>query len=184
MFTLAPENQLIYKQSTPKIMSIPTVKKTKILSLGLPRTGSASIATALEILGYNVCHGKFIIDSKAAWDFLVRACDASFPTLPTYTGVPLRARNGLIEAYPDAKVILGIRDFEPWLRSLDEGVLQVSCVEIPNAEFPHANGKAMVKTLFYTEFGGIFTGAAGSLFSLHIYGIFVVSLRGNHSREL
>ncbi|RBR12799.1 uncharacterized protein FIESC28_08501 [Fusarium coffeatum] len=116
----------------------------KVLSLGLPRTGSASMCEALTILGYkNVYHATQAIDRPQDWDILERACDASFPNLPSYTGKPFTREQWdelfghcegttdvasvfapqLIKAYPDAKVIVAIRDYEPWFKSIDQGVL-------------------------------------------------------------
>ncbi|KAL4724673.1 hypothetical protein ACLX1H_008115 [Fusarium chlamydosporum] len=120
-------------------------REMKVLSLGLPRTGSASMAEALTILGYkDVYHGIQAIDRNQDWMVMERACDASFPNLPSHTGKPLTREewdelwghceattdvaslfaSQLIETYPDAKVILTIRDFEPWFKSIDKGVLQ------------------------------------------------------------
>lgn len=117
----------------------------KVLAMGLPRTGSASICKALEILEYNsVYHGIKAIDSPKDWVILDRAADATFPCLPSYTGKafthedweelygPCEAVTDtaslfglrLIEAYPKAKVLLVIRDFEPWYKSMEEGVMQ------------------------------------------------------------
>ena len=63
--------------------------KMKVLSLGLPRTGSASLAKALTILGYqNVCHGIDIVD-KAPLSIIKlfdRASNAYHTVLPSYTG--------------------------------------------------------------------------------------------------
>ncbi|KAG8668413.1 hypothetical protein FPOAC1_007792 [Fusarium poae] len=120
-------------------------REMKVLSLGLPRTGSASMAEALTILGYkNVYHGTHTIDRPEDWAIMERACDASFTNLPSYTGRPFTREEWdelwghceattdvasifapqLIKAYPDAKVILAIRDFEPWFKSVDQSVLQ------------------------------------------------------------
>ncbi|KAM0549415.1 hypothetical protein ACHAPJ_009401 [Fusarium lateritium] len=117
----------------------------KVLSLGLPRTGSASMAEALTMLGYKgVYHGIQALDAPSDWAMMNRAADASYPNLPTYTGRPFTRKEWdelwghceavtdvasvfapqLIEAYPDAKVILVIRDYDPWFKSIDEGVLK------------------------------------------------------------
>ncbi|KAF7544300.1 hypothetical protein G7Z17_g10071 [Cylindrodendrum hubeiense] len=120
-------------------------REMKVLSLGLMRTGTASIAEALTILGYqDVYHGIKAIDAKDDWAIMNRAADASFPVLPTYTGKPFTRAQWdelwghcegvtdvaaafapkLIEAYPDAKVLLVVRDFDKWFKSVDEGVLK------------------------------------------------------------
>ncbi|KAF4445676.1 hypothetical protein F53441_10625 [Fusarium austroafricanum] len=129
-------------------MSVTTTKpqrEMQVLCLGLPRTGTASMAEALTVLGYkDVFHGLKTMDNKEAWHVLERATDASFPNLPSYTGKPFTREEWdevwgsseattdvasvyapqLIEIYPDAMVILVIRDFDPWFKSIDEGVLQ------------------------------------------------------------
>lgn len=110
----------------------------KVLALGLPRTGSASIAEALTILGYkNVHHGLKAIDEPDSWKVMNLAADATFPILPTYTGKPFTRAQWdemygsceaatdmaslfapqLISVYPEAKVILVIRDFDKWYKS-------------------------------------------------------------------
>ncbi|EJD54837.1 hypothetical protein AURDEDRAFT_156617 [Auricularia subglabra TFB-10046 SS5] len=119
----------------------------KVLALGLPRTGSASIAEALTILGYrNVSHGLRFLSNSDAWGVLNRAADATFPNLSTYTGRPFsraqwdefygaseaatdvaaafKLAPELIIAYPNAKVLLVVRDFDPWHRSMELGVFQ------------------------------------------------------------
>lgn len=117
----------------------------QVLSLGLPRTGTASMAEALTVLGYkDVYHGIKSIDNKEDWAILEKAADASFPNLPSYTGRPFTREQWdelwghceavtdvasvfapqLIGSYPDAKVILVIREYDAWFKSMDEGVLK------------------------------------------------------------
>lgn len=115
----------------------------RVLSVGLPRTGSKSMLRALEILGYrNVHHLAQIWWKPREWAFLDRAADASFPSLSTHTpGVgpvhwdemfgdneAITDAAGLfapqlIEAYPDAKCVMVVRDFDAWARSVDETLL-------------------------------------------------------------
>lgn len=115
----------------------------KVLALGLPRSGSSSMAEALAILGYkDVLHGFNILDRPQVWSFVNRAADASFPALPTYTGKRLQREDWdelfgsseastdvaavfatqLIEAYPEAKVIVVIREFDRWYVSIEAAV--------------------------------------------------------------
>ncbi|KAL9570380.1 hypothetical protein ACKAV7_005459, partial [Fusarium commune] len=115
-------------------------REMKVLALGLPRTGSASIAEALTILGYKgVHHGLKAIDSLDDWKVINRAADATFPVLPTYTGEPFTRdewdelygpceagtdmaalfATQLIKVYPNAKVILVVRDFDKWYASYE-----------------------------------------------------------------
>lgn len=98
---------------------------------------------ALEILGYrNVHHLGQIWWKPREWAFLDRAADASFPSLSTYrpetnpidwdqmfgNNEAITDAAGifgpqLIEAYPDAKCVMVVRDFDAWARSVDETLL-------------------------------------------------------------
>jgi len=112
----------------------------KVLSLGMPKTGTASMAAAYRILGYqDVHHGiDAIFSYRSDFEVIRRAADASFPSLPTYTGKPFTRQDWdaafgpceavtdvaalfapqLIEAYPEAKVVLVEREIEAWHRSM------------------------------------------------------------------
>ncbi|UNI15337.1 hypothetical protein JDV02_001877 [Purpureocillium takamizusanense] len=121
-------------------------REMKVLALGLPRTGSASLAEALRILGYkNVHHGLNNIDNKSDWRLFDRAADASFSVLPGYSEEVLKRQEWdqvfgsceaatdtasffapqLVQTYPRAKVILTIRDFDPWFNSIDETIIRL-----------------------------------------------------------
>ncbi|KAK5992440.1 hypothetical protein PT974_05844 [Cladobotryum mycophilum] len=123
-------------------------REMKVLSLGLLRTGSLSMCEALRIIGYkDIHHAIHSIGTprlNKEWEIIDRACDATFPTLPTYTGKPFTREDWdevfgdfegatdaasffgheLIQAYPEAKVILVIRDFEKWNKSVN-GVIDI-----------------------------------------------------------
>lgn len=115
----------------------------EVLSLAPPRTGTLSMNEALGILGYPACHyssifanvkdadmwneamdykykGKGHFEWKQGFDKLLGQCSA-------VTDVPaICFWKELIEAYPDAKVLLVERDEEKWLASIGgliDGVL-------------------------------------------------------------
>ena len=111
------------------------------------RTGSASITQALEVLGYQgVHHGIQAISSPLEWQLFGKACDAFYPVLPTYTGAPFTRADWdvvfgpyeavtdmgsffamqLIEAYPEAKVILVERDIDEWYKSMEEAIFSTT----------------------------------------------------------
>ena len=111
------------------------------------RVGSASITQALEILGYqDVHHGIKAISSPIEWELFSKACDSFYPSLPTYTGAPFtRADWGvifgpyeavtdmssffatqLIEAYPEAKIILVERDIDEWYDSMEAAIFSTT----------------------------------------------------------
>ncbi|KAK6852419.1 hypothetical protein PG995_010970 [Apiospora arundinis] len=124
-----------------------TIKPMQVLSLGMSRTGSASITQALTILGYrNVHHGIQAISNPNDWAVLSRASDAFFKTLPSYKGGPFGRPDWdeifgqceavtdmgsffalpLIEAYQDAKIILVERDLDSWYESMEEAIFSTT----------------------------------------------------------
>lgn len=116
------------------------LSRPPLLCLGAARTGTTSLSQALEMLGVEpVHHGmRHPCDDEWEWDIFNRAADATFPNLPTYTGKPFSRAEwdelcsrfaavtdvasfyavSLINAYPDAKVIIVERDIESWLKSI------------------------------------------------------------------
>lgn len=121
--------------------TVPLHPPAPLLCLGMARTGTASLAAALEILGVEkVHHGlkSSIDDLRHEWAVIDRAADATFPVLPTYTGKPFTREQwdeifgpydavtdvasffavSLINAYPEAPVILVERDVDKWFASI------------------------------------------------------------------
>lgn len=115
--------------------------------LTLANVGSASITQALEILGYEgVHHGIQAISSQLEWIYFSKASDAFYPVLPTYTGAPFTRADWdvlfgpyeavtdmgsffatqLIEAYPEAKVILVERDIDEWYDSMEAAIFSTT----------------------------------------------------------
>lgn len=112
------------------------------------------MATALRILGYqNVWHGIDAISNSGDWTILNRAADANFPTLASYTKQPFTRADWdeiwgppcegitdigswfspqLIEAYPEAKVVLVERDVDKWYASIEEGIFSSLWGTVPN----------------------------------------------------
>uniref|UniRef100_A0A0D2YKP1 NAD dependent epimerase/dehydratase n=1 Tax=Fusarium oxysporum (strain Fo5176) TaxID=660025 RepID=A0A0D2YKP1_FUSOF len=106
----------------------------KALCLGLPRTGTTSLAAALSVLGLRDVHQG----STMPWsdfEFFDRAADASFPNLPTYNDkggltreewdvlyAPCEAviepaglfAQQLLDVYPGVKVIVSKRPYKAW----------------------------------------------------------------------
>ncbi|KAF1940983.1 hypothetical protein EJ02DRAFT_405384 [Clathrospora elynae] len=133
--------------ATPASIADRPKRELKILSLGMTRTGSASISQALEVLGYQgVHHGIQAISSPLEWQLFSKACDAFYPVLPTYTGAPFTRADWdvvfgpyeavtdmasffamqLIEAYPEAKFILVERDVDEWYESMEEAIFSTT----------------------------------------------------------
>ncbi|CAF9918780.1 MAG: hypothetical protein ALECFALPRED_000825 [Alectoria fallacina] len=109
----------------------------QVLSLGLPRTGTASMQSALQTLGYNdTAHGFDMISHPeigAPWMEAVQAkflghgkpygraeFDALLGNCAAVTDMPCACFwEELMAAYPDAKIILVERDIEDWFKSFE-----------------------------------------------------------------
>lgn len=125
-----------------------TSKGPRVLALGLGRTGTLSLAVALQQLGYdNVYHDQDRVADRAHFAWLERAADAFRPDLNApdrnpppkpwgrdewnegfgeYDAIvdwPCFFAKSIIEAYPDAKVILTVRDFDKWFESWNQQCL-------------------------------------------------------------
>ncbi|KAJ7732142.1 putative NAD dependent epimerase/dehydratase [Mycena metata] len=147
----------------------------QVLCLGLSRTGTTSMTDALEKLGYvKTNHGKdayanpyereMWMDALNAkflgkgqpygredWDRLLGHCQG-ITDAPHY----LFAKE-LIEAYPDAKVILTVRDPDSWWRSVSATIAAPSSLRRVNdwvdqdARELHELGDLTFALLFGTE---------------------------------
>ncbi|KAI9822594.1 MAG: hypothetical protein M1827_000313 [Pycnora praestabilis] len=112
------------------------VTPMKVLVLGMPRTGTDSLKQAMESLGYgHFYHGRDFIDRPedfAIWwdaqaakydgvgkpfgrkDFDRVLGDSQVVSDMPAVGLP----EELISAYPEAKVILTVRDVDTWYKSM------------------------------------------------------------------
>src|SRR6478752_7488682 len=109
-------------------------QEMKLIGAGLPRTGTLTQKVALEQLGLAPCyHWVNVIadldqvelwdralDGEAIWD---RVFDGQQATVDWPGGYFYRE---LIDAYPDAKVLLSVREPESWERSFRETIWTMS----------------------------------------------------------
>ena len=122
----------------------------RVLSLGMGRTGTASMRRALEILDYPTYHGFEIHANKPDCDMWVEAFDAKYQRTPearkegkwstkqwreffdkllghvsAVTDLPCNCFGPeLIAAYPEAKVILVERDVDAWYKSWENALIK------------------------------------------------------------
>lgn len=95
-----------------------------ILTIGLPKTGTSSLAKALEILGYRASTDPHNAERLRLW------CDGDFSRLGEIDvqGEPAYAFwRQLAEAYPLAQVIVTERPIRSWIRSCAELASMARC---------------------------------------------------------
>ncbi|KAF2021113.1 hypothetical protein BU24DRAFT_438364 [Aaosphaeria arxii CBS 175.79] len=121
----------------------PNPKPMQILILGMPRTGVSSLRAALNVLGYNTFHGSMLQNTPELYPYWEEAISAyHYDTAANYTHEDYDKLLGdynvscnmpgtyvwrdLVDAYPDAKIILTNRDPDRWMTSMkasvDEGI--------------------------------------------------------------
>jgi hypothetical protein len=140
----------------------------KLINTGLGRTGTTSLKVALERLGYGPCYHMFDIVSNderlGHWEKIV--CDGQQPdwdvVFDGYTSVvdgPCAIYySQIIEAFPEAKIILTVRDAEGWYRSTYDTLYQFALrnmEEPPAAHSMQYRLYRMVNTMIWT---GLFDG--------------------------
>jgi hypothetical protein len=106
----------------------------KVIGAGPGRTGTASLKVALEALGVGrcyhmsevlqnpVCTGDWIgaANGKPNWEKIF----AGYGATVDYPGCNFW--NELADYYPDAKVLLTVRDAESWFESVNETIMSAS----------------------------------------------------------
>jgi Sulfotransferase domain len=102
----------------------------QVIGAGLPRTGTLSQKIALEMLGFGPCYHMVNVladlDLAQQWR---RAIAGETDWEKTFAGFEATVDwpgsffyKELIDVYPDAKVVLGVRDGESWARSMHETI--------------------------------------------------------------
>jgi hypothetical protein len=102
----------------------------KLIGAGLPRTGTLSQKIALETLGLGPCyHMVNVLGDLPQADYWTRALDGDAPWDEVFDGFQSTVDwpggffyKELIEHYPDAKVLLSVRDAEKWAASMGQTV--------------------------------------------------------------
>ena len=115
----------------------------KLIGAGLPRTGTLTQKVALEMLGLGPCYHMVSVlddlDQAALWD---RALDGQAPWNEVFDGFQSTVDwpggyfyKELMEAYPEAKILLSVRDPETWECSMRQTVWAIR------------NGESMIRLL-------------------------------------
>jgi hypothetical protein len=110
----------------------------EVIGAGLGRTGTMSLKVALDSLGYSPCYHMIECVSqgpdhwrlweqahagKPDWDaiFAGRTATVDFPACTSW--------KALADFYPEAKVVLGVRDPERWYESTQDTIFSPNWVE-------------------------------------------------------
>lgn len=104
-----------------------------VISAGWGRTGTSSLKVALDQLGYSPCfHARFMPYITDLFDAMYDFAEGRRPDFPTKelfqqfnaaVDIPAPLIPLALEAYPDAKVILTVRDPDKWYESYVSSLL-------------------------------------------------------------
>jgi len=140
----------------------------KVIGAGFGRTGTRSLKTALEELGFGRCYhmeevvknpghlkhwAKIMEGGKAEWDTLFKGYQSAtdWPAAAYYSD--------LMNVYPDAKIILTVRDPDSWHRSIMNTLYQAgrgffsrfTCVIPSLHQFLNAMEKSVWEGVFHNR---------------------------------
>jgi Sulfotransferase domain len=105
----------------------------KLIGAGLPRTATTTQMIALEMLGFPCYHMRDMmadpatsipqwrnaLNGEADWDEIFEGKDSTVDWPAAYHW------RELVDVYPDAKVLLSVRDADSWVRSMEQTITQV-----------------------------------------------------------
>lgn len=104
----------------------------KVIGAGMGRTGTMSLKLALERIGFGPCyHGSDLVSRRQDWPLWQDAIDGQLRDFGEIFGGYASVADApgwfffhqLSESYPDARVILTVRDPDAWFESTQETIL-------------------------------------------------------------
>lgn len=131
-----------------------------IIGAGFGRTGTNSLKLALEQLGYGPCHHMFEVrdnpEQLPAWEAAARGesvdWDAMFDGYRSQVDWPGAAYwRQLAEYYPNAKVILSVRDPDRWFDSVQATIGPFMTTMRGKHDSAHANAIAEMCSSFIVQ---------------------------------
>ena len=94
-----------------------SLKPVRVFGIGFHKTGTKSLARALERLGYRVAGPNFTLEERLGSDLLDR-CLAIAPEYDAFQDNPWAVLyKEMDQRFPGSKFILTVRDPQEWLRS-------------------------------------------------------------------
>lgn len=109
-----------------------SIMSLKVIGAGFGRTGTNSFKIAMEMLGFGKCHHmtEVLANLHQAPAFLAAAQGRSVDWDEVYKGYQsccdwpsCHFWRELADAFPEAKVVLTVRDSESWFRSMSKTIL-------------------------------------------------------------
>lgn len=119
----------------------------KVIGAGLPRTGTSSLKAALERLGFEPCYHMFELvthpDHVDRWLPLASGAAVDWDRVlagyqSTQDWPASHFWREQAEAYPDAKVVLSVRDPDRWYASFRTLMSRAALLNRPPEEMPDA----------------------------------------------
>jgi hypothetical protein len=131
----------------------------KLIGAGLPRTGTLSQKVALEMLGLAPCYHmvnvladldqaepwRRALDGRQAWDEVLDGFQATVDWPGSYF------YKELADHYPDAKVLLSVRDADGWERSMRDTIWGIFYGDMLMRDLSSARGRVDPKWRGYIE---------------------------------
>ncbi len=146
----------------------------KVVGAGFGRTGTLSLKNALEKLGLGPCYHMFEVIERPDhiemwhrkafggaidWDLLFKDFQS------TVDWPSARYWRELADYYPDAKVLLSLRDPESWYKSMTETIFAAMKIPLPDGAPPARRTQAEMvrKMIMQDTFGGSFEDKAHAI---------------------
>ncbi len=134
----------------------------KVIGAGFPRTGTSTQQTVLAQLGFDPCyHMRTVVEHPEHVDPWIAAYSGEKIDLrPIFAGYQATTDapgcyfwRELMETYPDAKVLLSVRDPEKWYQSMIKTVLNEDLFTDPDNGNPALAVRRLAPVIFDRMFG-------------------------------
>jgi hypothetical protein len=134
----------------------------KLIGAGLPRTGTLSQKVALEMLGLGPCYHMVNVLGdlsnvepwQRVYDGEIRASEVLAGCQSTVDWPGAFFVDSLLEDFPDAKVLLSVRDGESWERSMTETIWDSLYGDSVQGDLARARGRIDPGWRAYTDLMG------------------------------
>lgn len=140
----------------------------KLINAGLGRTGTTSLKVALDRLGLGPCFHMFDIvgneERLQQWEKIV--CDGARPDWPAVFDGYASAVDGpcalyyqqIGEAFPEAKMVLTVRDADSWYRSTHDTLYQFALRSRAHPPAPGSPQARLFRVVSTMVWDGLFDG--------------------------